>query len=195
MGKIFCVMGKSGSGKDTLFKEIKDDDTLGLKPIISYTTRPKRSNETHGVEYYFIDEERLEEYEKMGKVIEVRKYYTVKGKWCYGTIDDGQIDLDNNDYIIIVTLEAYNSLQKYFGANKIIPIYINLDDGVRLERALKRERSQSHPNYNEMCRRFLADSEDFSNAKLKESGVNNSFENYDLDKCIESIKAEIRRYK
>ena len=195
MGKIFCVMGKSGSGKDTLFKEISNDSILDLKPIVLYTTRPRRCNETHGVEYYFIDEEHLEEYEKMGKVIEVREYYTVKGKWCYGTIDDGQIDLDRNDYIIIVTLEAYISLQNYFGADNVVPLYISLDDGLRLERALKRERSQQHPNYNEMCRRFLADSEDFSECKLKESGIKNNFKNYELGECIQSIKEEIKKYK
>lgn len=195
MGKIFCVMGKSGSGKDTLFKEINNDSTLGLKPILLYTTRPKRINETNGVEYYFINEERLEEYEKMGKVIEVRVYNTVHGKWCYGTIDDGQIDLEKNDYIIIVTLEAYISLQKYFGEDKVVPLYIDLDDGIRLERALIRERNQKQPNYNEMCRRFLADSEDFSEYKLEECGIDHSFENYNLGECIHSIKEEIRRYK
>lgn len=195
MGKIFCIMGKSGAGKDTLLKEINKDIDLGLKTIVLYTTRPKRSNETHGIEYYFIDEERLQEYDKKGKIIELREYYTINGKWCYGTIDDGQIDLDRNNYIIIVTLEAYNSLRNYFGEDKIIPLYITLDDGVRLDRALKRERSQREPNYNELCRRFLADSEDFSEEKLKSSGVKFSFENYDLNKCTKIVKEQIEKYK
>ena len=57
MGKIFCLMGKSSSGKDTIFKELKDDTDLNLKPIISYTTRPKRVSETQGIEYFFIAKE------------------------------------------------------------------------------------------------------------------------------------------
>ena len=64
MGKIFCLMGKSSSGKDTIFKEINEDKDLDLKPIISYTTRPKRINETNGVEYFFINKDDLNKFEK-----------------------------------------------------------------------------------------------------------------------------------
>ena len=70
MGKIFCLMGKSSSGKDTIFKEINNDKDLNLKPIISYTTRPKRINETNGVEYFFINKDELNKFEEENKVIE-----------------------------------------------------------------------------------------------------------------------------
>ena len=43
----------------------------------------------------------------------------------------------------------------------MIGIYIEVEDGVRLERALKREQQQASPKYAEMCRRFLADQDDF----------------------------------
>ena len=61
MGKIFCLMGKSSSGKDTIFKEISNIKELKLNPIVLYTTRPKRTNETNGVEYFFINEDKLEQ--------------------------------------------------------------------------------------------------------------------------------------
>ncbi|MDO4206302.1 MAG: guanylate kinase, partial [Lachnospiraceae bacterium] len=67
-----------------------------------------------------------------------------------------------------------------------------LDDGLRLERALNRERQQKVPGYAEMCRRFLADSEDFSEENLQKAGIKKRFENTDLDTCIEAIKQEIR---
>lgn len=194
MGKIFCIMGKSGSGKDTIFRELNKDKSLGLKPIILYTTRPKRIDETNGVEYNFISEEDLINYSKQDKIIELREYNTVQGKWYYGTIDDGQIELTYNNYLVIVTLEAYKNLQKYFGREKIFPIYINLDDGIRLERALIREKNQISPNYNEMCRRFLADDIDFSKENLFKCDINKFYENYNLDKCIEEIKKTIIRY-
>ena len=126
MSKIFCLMGKSSSGKDTIFKEINKDLNTKLNPIILYTTRPKRTNESDGVEYYFINEEKLKEFNAEGKVIECRKYDTVHGPWYYATIDDGQINLDKFNYITIVTLEAYKSLKEYFGADKVYPIYIQL---------------------------------------------------------------------
>ena len=162
MGKIFCLMGKSSSGKDTIFKEISNKKELRLNPIVLYTTRPKRTNETNGVEYFFINEDKLEQFKDQGKIIECRKYDTVHGPWYYSTIDDGQIDLEKSNYIAIVTLEAYNSFKGYFGTEKVYPIYINIEDGLRLERALTRERNQKNPDYNELCRRFLADNKDFS---------------------------------
>ncbi|AJA46217.1 guanylate kinase [Clostridium pasteurianum DSM 525 = ATCC 6013] len=194
MGKIFCLLGKSGSGKDTIFKRLIDKKVLNLKAIIPYTTRPKREKETNGIEYYFIDEDKLNNYKNMGKVIEIREYNTVNGIWYYSTIDDGQIDGNNNGYLIITTLEAYVSLQNYFGKDKVVPIYITLDDGIRLERALKREREQEKPNYSEMCRRFLADERDFSESKLKSAGIKKVYYNYEINECINDIKKSILSY-
>lgn len=194
MGKIFCLMGKSNSGKDTIFKELIKDKDLDLTPIVSYTTRPIRSNETNGQEYYFIDELTLNEYRNQDKVIEERCYNTVQGKWHYCTIDDGRVNINKNNYLLIVTLEAYKNIEVYFGKENVIPLYIELDDGIRLERALKRERQEKSPNYNELCRRFLADSKDFSNEKLQLYNIKNSYINNDLFECINYIKKDIVKF-
>ena len=191
MGKIFCLMGKSSSGKDTIFKEINNDKDLDLKPIISYTTRPKRINETNGVEYFFINKDELNEFEKQNKVIEKRVYHTVHGDWFYGTINDGQIDLDKNNYMLITTLDSYKSLRDYFGDDKVFPFYIDIEDGIRLERALEREKMQDKPNYDELCRRFLADNKDFSAENLSNLGINKFYINENLQKCINDIKKDI----
>ena len=58
-----------------------------------------------------------------------------------------------------------------------------MDDGIRLERALKREQRQNQPNYNELCRRFLADDLDFSKENLKIAGIKKEYLNYDLLEC------------
>ena len=193
MGKIFCLMGKSSSGKDTIFQEIKHIFNKTLIPIISYTTRPMRVGEIEGREYHFISEQQLKVYENQNKVIEQRLYHTVNGPWYYATIDDGSIDLKKNNYILIVTLEAYNSLVDYFGQDQIVPIYIEVENGERLERALKRERKQQKPNYDELCRRFIADNQDFSEEKLKESGINKCYQNDQVENCINRISEDIRR--
>ena len=57
------------------------------------------------------------------------------------------------------------------------PIYIEVDDGERLQRALDRERSQDTPQYAEMCRRFLADSADFSEENVARAGIRKRFYN------------------
>lgn len=191
MGKIFCLMGKSNSGKDTIFKELMSDSDLELKPIISYTTRPIRSTETNGIEYYFINEDILAEYREKNKIIEERKYDTVNGPWHYCTIDDGQINLKDNNYLLIVTLEAYRNIKIHFGEESVFPFYIDLDDGIRLERALKREREQKNPNYDELCRRFLADNNDFSDYNLQSCNIEKFYINDNLKECVSNIKDDI----
>ena len=193
MGKIFYVMGKSSSGKDTIYKRVMRDKSLGLCKIVPYTTRPIREGEKEGVQYHFTDMSGFDELDKAGKVIEHRTYDTFYGEWKYFTVDDGNIDLSRNNYLIIGTPESYVATKKYFGEAKVLPILINVDDGVRLQRALNRERKQETPKYEEMCRRFLADAEDFSEEKLKECKIEKKFENEDLDKCLEQVIGYIKR--
>lgn len=190
MGKIFYIMGKSASGKDTIYKKILED-MPELKTVVIYTTRPIRDGEKEGVEYYFTDERKLKEFQKAGKVIESRTYQTVYGPWIYCTVDDGQFELDRYDYLMIGTLESYGNIRRYFGGEAVVPVYVFVDDGIRLSRALEREKAQTSPKYAEMCRRFLADEEDFKEENLEKYGIDQKFENNDLHKCIEQIEAMI----
>lgn len=188
MGKIYCIMGKSSSGKDTLYKMLLEDTDIKINTVIPYTTRPMREGEKDGVEYYFCKEERLHELQAAGKVIELRAYNTVHGIWNYFTVDDHQIADEEKDYLLIGTLESYLKIRDYFGKDRVIPIYIEVEDGLRLQRALDRERSQSEPKYEEMCRRFLADAADFSEEKLSEAGITQRFVNQDLKETKQNVK-------
>ena len=193
MGKVICLMGKSSTGKDTILKLLKEDIELELKMIITYTTRPIRSNENNGIEYFFIDDKILKEFEADGKVIEKRGYNTVAGIWNYCTIDDGQIQLDKGNHILITTLEAYKKIQNYFEPENVVPIYVAVDDGIRLERAIIREKQQLSPNYDELCRRFLADTVDFSVEKLEELQIIKYYDNYHLNECYHHIKKDLMK--
>lgn len=194
MGKIFYIMGKSSSGKDTIYKKLSER-MPELQRIVPYTTRPIRDGEQEGVEYHFVGEDRLREMQEAGRVIEVRAYNTKCGVWTYFTADDGQIDLENKDYLVIGTLESFQALKKYFGEEKIVPIYIEVDDGVRLSRALEREQREKEPRYEEMCRRFLADSADFSEENLRRAGIWKRFVNMELERCLEEIGAYIKDFR
>ena len=189
MGKIVCLMGKSSTGKDTIYKELLKRKNIAFRTVVPYTTRPIRAGEQEGVEYHFTDEEGFQALKPQGKIIEDRAYNTCHGLWRYFTVDDGKIAQGETDDLLIGTLEAYQKLEAYFGAEKVLPVYVALDDGVRLQRALDREKKQAQPKYEEMCRRFLADSEDFSAEKLKEAGNPKSFYNDNLDECINEIEA------
>lgn len=187
--KIIYIMGKSSAGKDTIYKILKEK--IDVKPYVLYTTRPIRTGEKEGVDYNYLTDEEMKQYfqDENSKVIESRTYNTVYGPWTYATILDNQFS-SKKDLLMTGTLESYNALLKYFQNKKnieIIPIYIEVDDGVRLERALKREREQSNPKYIELCRRFIADSQDFSEENINKSGIKKRFQNNKLDDCVNEI--------
>lgn len=188
MGKIVCLMGKSSSGKDTVYKRLLEQDKLQLKRIISYTTRPVRAGERDGVEYHFTDEEGYRRLEEQSRVIETRIYHTCHGMWRYFTVADKDMDLEKHSYLMIGTLDTYRQICQFYGREKIIPIMIELDDGVRLQRALDREKAQEQPRYEEMCRRFLADAEDFAKERQKAAGIEQVFDNEDLEQCLVRIE-------
>lgn len=178
-------MGKSASGKDSIYRELIK--RTGIDRIVIYTTRPRRLGEQDGVDYHFTDEREYERIKADGRIIEERLYETAEGPWRYFTVDDGGFDGDR-DLLGIGTPESFLGLREYFGKDRVLPIYIEVEDGERLERALRRERSQKEPKYRELCRRFLSDSEDFSEEKLEAAGITKRFENRDLDDCLKEIQ-------
>ena len=159
--KIIYFMGKSASGKDTIYRKVKEKLNPSPKEIILYTT-----------------------------IIEKRVYHTVYGDWIYATADDGQFD-DNSVYMAIGTLESYLPIRAHFGAKTMIPVYLEVEDGLRLERAIARERTQKTAKYEEMCRRFLADQADFSEEKLTAANITRRFKNEDKELCLKEVLSYI----
>lgn len=195
MGIIFCLMGKSASGKDFIYRSLRGREDLQLKNIVPYTTRPIRFGEIDGLTYFFRTDTEAEEMERAGRIIEMRTYHTVHGDWKYFTADDGQIDLSQQDYLMIGTPESYMKIRDYFGAEHVCPVYVWVDDGERLERALRRERKQEQPKYAEMCRRFLADEQDFSAEHLKAAGIELMFENREKEQILRDVGQYIRQVR
>ena len=160
MPEIAFIMGKSASGKDKIYKNLIEDESLKLNTVILYTTRPMRAGETDGVEYFFVNDETA--------------------------VNSG------NRYLVIGTLEAYDKFCEFYGKQHIMPIYIEVEDGLRLTRAIHREQKQDNPHYEEMCRRFLADSEDFSEENIAKAGITRRFSNNgELEDCISEVKSAI----
>jgi len=192
MGKIYILLGKSASGKDTVYRRLLADESLKLMPYVGYTTRPIREGEKDGVEYHFTTVEQMDEYEAAGVLIEKRVYHTVYGDWYYYSVDSGEAAA-GQDLLYIGTLESYKALRDYYGEETVVPIYIEVEDGLRLMRAIERERQQEKPGYAEVCRRFLADSEDFSEEKLQEAGITKRYDNSSLEICLENIAVSLNR--
>ncbi len=193
MGKLFYIMGKSSSGKDTIYEEMLRREELNLKPFIMYTTRPARAKEVNGVQYYFVTEDQLHRMQEAGKVIELRVYQTVFGPWYYFTADGDDVDMEHCSYLALGTLESYEKIRQYYGSDRVVPIYIEVEDGIRLERAIKREKKQEVPNYDEVCRRFLADQADFSEENIEHAGIKRRFlNNDDREICMDEVERYIR---
>lgn len=165
MSKIFCIVGKSGSGKDTLYHRILSCKKPDLVPVIPYTTRPRRAGERDGVNYFFVTDTQLEQYEADEEIIEIRRYHTVQGIWSYFTrkfpLEEGK------NYVLITTLEGVQGILKYYPSDIVHIIYLILEEKERLLRCINREAEQETPDYLEVCRRYIADHEDFSEETLK----------------------------
>ena len=172
---IFCIMGKSGTGKDTIYKKLVEK--LSLQPIPLYTTRPMRNNEENGREYYFVQDIPAE------NVIECREYHTVNGVWKYALVDDGQFMQDG---ILITTPAGIRAMRSYWEKDPEIvlwPIQICVPERERINRLYQRERSLENPNYKEIDRRILTDQTDFKNIEFTYA----SFYNEDAGQCAQAI--------
>lgn len=161
MSRIFCIVGKSCSGKDTLYARILKR-CPELIPVTLHTTRPIRPGEVDGQTYHFVTEEQLRQYEEQDQVIEKREYHTTQGLWTYFTL---RFPLDA-DRLVITTLEGARALMDCYGPERVRIVYLHVDDRTRLLRYIDRESRQAHPDYAEVCRRFLADQADFSRERL-----------------------------
>ena len=199
MGKIHMLMGKSSSGKDTIKNLLLKKFTLSewekfhLSEVTMYTTRPIRTGEENGKDYWFVDDDFLEEAKRNHKIVEKRSYQTMHGVWNYFTYADS-INLNHNNYIYLNTLEAYHKLVSFYQQEQIIPYYIYVkDDGERLQRALNRERQQKNPKYTELCRRYISDEMDFSIDKLNSIPNLKWYENDNLEECTNQIYQDIKK--
>ena len=183
MARIFVIIGKSGSGKDTFFKTILskkseyDAHSINLIGVIPYTSRPKRTNEygitdifytpeTEGFDppaYVFKEAEFFKE-ENYDKFIEHRVYAVANGEfWFYATPKfkpEG-----DNDYILIATPEAVPKIQDMMQEynTPVITIMTTCDPKTRIYRMLDRlNKMPTAFQIKEQCRRFVSDEDDFS---------------------------------
>lgn len=153
--KIIALIGKAGSGKDTLLQElVKDND--GFNEIISCTTRPPRENEKDGFAYKFLTNDEFAAKVLRGEMVEA----AVFREWVYGTSYDS---LDENKINIGVFNPAGIETLMRDKRVDLQVFYITCSDKERLIRQLQRE---SNPDIDEIIRRYRTDEEDFVDLDL-----------------------------
>ncbi len=159
---ITIYFGKSASGKDYYLQRAVH--LGGLKPIVTYTTRPKRKNETDGVDYRFVTDDEFRRLYDDKKIIESRSYLTnVAGKqaiWYYGS---PEVNPDE-DWVGVLDVSGIISLIRHYGAEKIRLIYVRTDDEVRKTRA----RFRGSFDETEWNRRAEDDEKKFSDTVLND---------------------------
>lgn len=187
MKKIIVLLGASATGKDTVAKHISEKYNIPM--AISYTTRPMRSNETQGVEYYFISNGEMHEKFKNGEVIEHTSYYIQSEDVSY-TYANVVEEFEKGDYVLtILNPHGLYQFNKSQYKDNLVSIMLNCDDRVRLVRSLNRD---ENVNVNEVLDRFRRDELDFIERRPKtdyEIDTNKPLEEVfnNIDKVIENI--------
>ena len=172
--KVICIMGKSGSGKDTIMKKILDLFPNTFAPVISFTSRPKREKEIDGVDYHFISETNFISKITNKDMIE----WTFFNGWYYGTAKESFSKDKIN--ICVCNPEGTRHLKKM--GFDTMPIYIDAKDKTRLLRQLNRE---DNPDVKEIVRRYLTDEKDFQNLEYEFKFENE--DNTDLTELVNYI--------
>ena len=165
MSKIFCVVGKSGSGKSTIVDDMfkmygntKNIEQFNLKLLVYHTTRERRQGESSD-EYIFDTEEQFEEYKSQNQIIEYREYTTKNNNTVYYYTLKQDIDLNKNNYIVKASFDQYENYKNYFGEDDVKLIYIYTDPKELLLRTINR--ANTYKDLLEVCRRFVSDDEQF----------------------------------
>lgn len=153
--KIFCLIGCSAAGKDTIYNMFIK---RGFLPMVSDTTRPMREGETQGKEYNFITKGEFLEKERNGEYIEFRRYDTEHGIWYYG-LPSTCVDREDSKalYMGIFDYNGFRDIQKHFGEELVEAIYIDCPLEERLERSFDREPNATIEQKIEMLRRQMSD--------------------------------------
>lgn len=184
--KILVISGFSGAGKDTVAKLIIEQNS-DYNFVVSHSTRPMRPDESQGDPYYFISDNEMCTMSFNNELIESRCYNSIDGNWFYAVHKD-EIKQDK-PYVVVLDVLGYREFKKHF-ENRIIGIFIHVDDNTRLERAKSREDF----NIKEWNRRLMDDNTQFSfDTIIKE--YNYIIDNIDLKNTIKQCNEIISNIK
>lgn len=180
MKKIFLIVGKSCTGKDTISRIISED--MDLPIALSFTTRPMRAGEWQGREYNFISEIDFWDLHGNNMLAEFTSYQVYGGDtWYYGLTRE---ELEKGDYVLaIVNPEGAGQIKKIYG-DKVVMIEIKTDRDERIKRYMSRGGADC---IGECFRRILADEEDFEGFEAEYT-----IENKTLPSAVDRVGEIIR---
>ncbi|PJC37064.1 guanylate kinase [Candidatus Peregrinibacteria bacterium CG_4_9_14_0_2_um_filter_53_11] len=136
-GKLFLILGPSGSGKGTVISYLRRNLTEAVFPL-SCTTREPRPRERDGEVYHFISKGEFRRRIDAGEFLE---WAIVHNDNYYGTLKDPiMASLDTGKMVIReVDMQGVESIRELLGPERVIAIFITAPSWETLkERILKR---------------------------------------------------------
>lgn len=179
---VFCIIGKSGSGKNFYFDKIIEDkkfvNYFDLNQLVLGTTREIRQEETNGREYYFYSDEEFKDLLKnhQNEIIEYRKYDLLDKDIYYFTLskffkinsiaaqnrtDKYSRDEPWHNIICIVSPAQFDAYRKYFNNCDVNLYTIEIECNLRNRLNQSLERAITDDQLLEVCRRALYGEEEF----------------------------------
>lgn len=137
-GKLFIISAPSGAGKTTIINEILKK-IPELKFSVSYTTRPKRPNETEGIDYYYTT---TDKFEKMIENNELLEWAKVHNNY-YGTPKKNIFDNINSGYNVLLDIDVQGADQVREQHHNGIFIFISPPSLEDLEKRLKSRKTEN----------------------------------------------------
>ena len=127
---IIVLLGASGSGKSTLEHELATHH--GFEKIISYTTRQPRESEENGKDYYFVDNDTLNEILDRGLFAEHDEYSQNR---LYGTLKSDYVE---GNKVVVLTPNGLKQLKKNCPDEDIFTVLVESSLGTRIKRYIDR---------------------------------------------------------
>jgi len=181
---LVCLLGKTASGKTAIRKKLIEN---GVKPNITYTSRPMREGETDHVDYHFLSDDEFQQKIDEGFFTEFKKYETKFGVWWYGSV------LTNRDHckdeVIILTPEGYRDVKDKLDED-VLSIYIYANNATIKERLKRRGDDKV-----EAVRRFEHDLIDFKGIENEVDRIVYNNLNDDLDDVTGKIIKIMKEFK
>ena len=121
-GKLIIISAPSGSGKSTIIGRVMQDESLRLAFSVSATTRPRRGQEVHGVDYYYLTLEEFKEKIANDELVEYQEVY--EGRY-YGTLKSEVERITNMGKNVVLDLDVLGGVNvKQMYGDRAISIFI-----------------------------------------------------------------------